>query len=101
MAPRRRTPSSLRRKWGRNISRRRVAFNPLAEPRGPNEPAMSQCDLAEHMGTNQSTVSRWEAGLVEPTLERKLELAALLRTDVEILFPLIQPDIYEPGRRVS
>jgi transcriptional regulator with XRE-family HTH domain len=39
---------------------------------------LSQVDFGEHLGVNQTTVSRWERGLEHPGLRARLKLSELL-----------------------
>jgi transcriptional regulator with XRE-family HTH domain len=48
----------------------------------------SQQQLAKAVGVSQSNVARWERGLTAPADDRKLKIAAVLRQDVRMLFPL-------------
>lgn len=53
----------------------------LREARG-----LSQNDLAEALGINQSTVSNWERGKIEPTLFNVRRLANILGVEPGELF---------------
>lgn len=64
------------RLWGRNIATFRAAR------------ALGQADLAARLGVTAATVSRWEAGLIEPRRMMKVQIAQELGTDVSVLFPL-------------
>ena len=46
-----------------------------------------QVDLAERLGVDHSTVSRWVAGKSIPRLNRALRIAMLLGVSVEALWP--------------
>jgi transcriptional regulator with XRE-family HTH domain len=74
--PSKRPPSERQRQWGRNI---RVGRSALG---------FSQQQLAKAVGVSQSNVARWERGLTAPADDRKLKIAAVLRQDVRMLFPL-------------
>ena len=47
---------------------------------------MSQIELAETLGIQQQTLSRWEAGIIMPPIDRLPALAAALQVDVEEFF---------------
>lgn len=66
------------RQWGENI---RIYRETLG---------LSQAELADSLDppVNQSTVVRWEKGLMEPRRWYKAQLAARLHTDVRILFSM-------------
>lgn len=51
---------------------------------------MGQADLGALMmpPVTQATVSRWEAGLMEPRRQYKPQLAKALGVDVSTLFPM-------------
>lgn len=53
-----------------------------------SDPSMSQADLAEMLGVTQATVSRWEGGLIEPTLKHRLEIADALGVSADALFAM-------------
>lgn len=80
------------RTWGENIKLRREALNPEGGLRTDDEPAMNQAQLGELLDppVTQATVSRWEAGLIEPRRKYKAQLAAVLHTDVRVLFPMVR-----------
>lgn len=59
--------------WGRRVRARRGSI--------------SQERLAELAGTDQSTISRIERGLVRPSDDLKWKIAGALSTTVEELFP--------------
>lgn len=62
--------------WGRNIAAMRSA-------RGLNRE-----EFAEAVGVSVATVSRWESGKLGMTDARKLRIAEVLGTHVQVLFPL-------------
>lgn len=64
------------RLWGKNIATFRGARD------------LGQAELAEALGVTAATVSRWEAGLIEPRRNMKVRIAQVLGTDVSVLFPL-------------
>ena len=64
------------RHWGQNIRAARQLL------------AMSQTDLGKAVDVRQSTVARWEKGEMVPRDDMKLRLAAVLRQEVRMLFPL-------------
>lgn len=63
--------------WGENIANQRKALH------------LSREQLAELVGVRRPTVSRWEAGLIEPTRDRKNKIAEVLHADVRVMFPLV------------
>lgn len=65
------------RQWGDNIRNGRIAAG-----------YATQAALADKLGVRQSTVARWEAGLIGPRDAMKQRLAGLLGQDVRQLFPL-------------
>ncbi len=66
------------RQWGENIRLRREALQ------------LNQKQLAGQFTPPlaQSTVARWEKGLMEPRRDHKRRLAEILSTDVRMLFPM-------------
>lgn len=79
--------------WGANIRRFRQHFTPSGDlRRDPNLPCMTQKDLAEAMDppVSQSTVARWEDGVMEPRRHFKIQLARQFCTDVAVLFPIVE-----------
>lgn len=64
------------RTWGANIKRCRLTLG------------MTQEQLADLVDVNQSSVQRWEGGLVAPKDDAKIALADALHQDVRMLFPL-------------
>lgn len=64
------------RLWGANLTRFRKFYG------------WTQDKVAEELDVDQSTIARWEAGLIEPRRHMKIRLAELYSTDVAILFPL-------------
>jgi transcriptional regulator with XRE-family HTH domain len=69
--------------WGKNIAHQRESLK------------LSREQLAELVGVRRPTVSRWEAGLIEPTRDRKNKIAEVLHADVSVMFPMV------PIRRAS
>ena len=76
----------LLRQWGKRIAQTRLLRNAEGEIRRPGEPSMTQAQLAAHLGVRQATVSRWEAGKIEPKLEHKAELCDVLGVSMDALF---------------
>lgn len=66
------------RQWGENIRLRREALG------------LTQAQLGAMLEppVNQSTVARWERGQVEPRRRFKGQLAAVLTTDIRLLFAM-------------
>lgn len=66
------------RLWGENLRDQREALN------------LNQTELARQFDPplSQSTIARWERGLVEPRREHKRRLAEILKTDARLLFPM-------------
>jgi len=66
------------RGWGENIKIRREFLK------------LTQKDLADlfEPPLTQSTVARWERGLMEPRRDHKRRLAEVLASDVRMLFPM-------------
>lgn len=62
--------------WGQNIRMFRKALG------------LTRDQLANTIGVNGSTVTRWEQGLTEPRRAHKAKLAEALSTDIRILFPM-------------
>lgn len=79
------------RQWGRNIGAFRLTRRPDGSLRANgSDETMSQADLGALLTppVTQATVSRWEAGLMEPRRSYKVQLALVLCVDVSTLFPL-------------
>jgi transcriptional regulator with XRE-family HTH domain len=79
------------RLWGKNIAAFRLTRKPDGSLRATAEDdPMGQADLGRLMDppVSQATVSRWEAGLMEPRRQYKAQLARVLGVDVTTLFPL-------------
>jgi DNA-binding XRE family transcriptional regulator len=79
------------RTWGDNIRAHRKLRGPDGQPRRSGADAtMSQAHLGELVDppVAQSTVQRWEKGLIEPRRHYKVQLARILGVDVAQLFPL-------------
>lgn len=68
-------PDPLLVTWGANIRSHRDAKH------------LSQAELANLLGADQSAVSRWENGQREPGRVHKAMLAQVLGTHVGVLFP--------------
>lgn len=62
--------------WGQNIAQQRIAQG------------MNQDDLAEKLGVQQSTISRWESGTSAPSDYHKRELVRKLGVPARMLFPI-------------
>lgn len=78
------------RQWGENIQIRRIALNADGALRIGDQESMTQAQLGALMNppVHQSTIARWEAGLIEPRRHFKAQLATVLMTDVRMLFPM-------------
>lgn len=76
--------------WGRQIRHRREALNAAGDLRRETESSMTQEQLGALMEppVDQSTVARWENGDMEPRRQYKAQLADLLHTDGQFLFPM-------------
>lgn len=46
---------------------------------------LTQEDIAKHLGVKQPTVSTWESGLFEPSIENLIKLSDLLGCDMNEL----------------
>lgn len=57
--------------------------NQIAELR--KEKGLTQRKLAEEIGTSQANLSRWEAGLIEPSIIECWKLADYFDTSIDIL----------------
>ena len=57
--------------------------NQIAEFR--KEKGLTQRKLAEEIGTSQANLSRWEAGLIEPSIIECWKLADYFDTSIDIL----------------
>lgn len=66
----------LRRQWGENIRLARESAE------------MTQAKLGEVCGVNQSTVAKWEKGLISPGETNKMRLAEILHVEAREMFPL-------------
>ncbi len=55
------------------------------------ERGLTLAQVAEGVGVAIPTVSRWETGAIDPTIENKLAVAALLEVDPAELFPFRAP----------
>lgn len=79
------------RQWGENIRTQRALLTPSGGLRMSGaDREMTQADLGSLLSppVGQSTVARWEHGLMEPRRSYKSQLAELLHLDVRMLFPL-------------
>ena len=75
-------PDETLRRWGANLRKQR-------ENHGLDQLALGKKLRPEVV---QTTVSRWERGLVEPSRAYKEQLAFVLHTDADLLFPLSRRD---------
>jgi transcriptional regulator with XRE-family HTH domain len=57
--------------------------NQIAELR--KEKGLTQRQLAEEIGTSQANLSRWEAGIIEPSIIECWKLADYFDTSIDIL----------------
>ena len=57
--------------------------NQIAELR--KEKGLTQRKLAKEIGTSQANLSRWEAGLIEPSIIECWKLADYFDTSIDIL----------------
>ena len=55
---------------------------------------MTQAELAEKMFVTRQTVSRWEAGIVYPDVQKVSELARILKVSCDYLLMEDKEDIY-------
>lgn len=78
------------RKWGKNIATTRSLRNSNGDLRRPGQDEMSQAELGAMLDppVTQATVSRWEAGLMEPRRAYKAQIAIALGVNPEALFPM-------------
>ena len=44
-------------------------------------------DLAKLLEVDESLVCKWLSGIIEPTLERKIQIAKALKIDSRLIFP--------------
>lgn len=65
---------SITEVWGQRIKAGREALS------------LTQVQLAERLGVEQTTVSRWEAGLTAPYRDRQVQLATVLNREWAELF---------------
>lgn len=70
-----RVPEAVAKKWVASM----IKGGRLAELREAN--GLSQGDIARHLGVNQSTVWRWEAGEYRPRGKHAVALRELLGVD--------------------
>lgn len=68
------TEDDVRQKWGQAIRLQRRARK------------MTQVQLAEAVGVDQTTVSSWEKGRKAPGVDRQLVIARVLGVDARVLF---------------
>ncbi|HEY6224514.1 MAG TPA: helix-turn-helix transcriptional regulator [Gemmatimonadales bacterium] len=66
--------------WGRRIEEARKALG------------LTQVQLAEAVGVDQTTISQWERGRVVPRDEMRIALANALGTTVAELLPYPEPE---------
>ena len=64
----------VRRKWGLAIRQQRQFLK------------MTQVQLAEALGVDQTSVSQWEMGRTAPGPDRQLAIAPVLKCDARVLF---------------
>ncbi len=79
------------RTWGKNIETTRNLRRPDGSVRTSSaQSGMSQTDLGELLDppVTQATVSRWEAGVMEPRRHYKAQLAHALGVPAPALFPI-------------
>lgn len=77
--------------WGSNIKGRRNLLAPDGSLRATADaPRMSQADLGHLLDppVAQSTIARWERGLMEPRRHYKAQIANVLMSDVSMIFPM-------------
>lgn len=79
----------------------RLAIDKCIEARNaqlePGEPVMTQARLAELLGVNQSTVSRWASGQRELSARWAIMIARILRCSIDDLFGM--PSVCQSGIR--
>jgi transcriptional regulator with XRE-family HTH domain len=68
------------RTWGINIRSARKMLG------------LTQEQFAEKLGVRQSSVARWERGVVGPKDDMKVKIAVLAHQDVRMLFPLFRTE---------
>jgi DNA-binding XRE family transcriptional regulator len=78
------------------VSRRRVDL-----ARARRAAGLTQEELAGRIGVDRSTVGRWEAGAVDPTLWARGELARVLRINQEVLGSLLGDPTADPTAAAS
>lgn len=64
----------------------RETINAIKELRLSQNPPMRQVDLGVRLGIGRGEVSRYENGVVQPTLRRAFEIALIFRVPVERVF---------------
>jgi transcriptional regulator with XRE-family HTH domain len=72
------------RRYADGVTRRRVELAKARRAAG-----LTQEELAHRLGVDRSTVGRWEAGAVDPTLRARRELAHALGLDATTLCGLL------------
>jgi transcriptional regulator with XRE-family HTH domain len=82
------------RRYADGVTRRRVELAKARRAAG-----LTQEELAHRLGVDRSTVGRWEAGAVDPTLRARRELAHALGVDATTLSGLLgdPPEFEETG----
>lgn len=70
----------MKQQWGEAIRNQRETLG------------MTQKQLAEKVGCDQSAVAQWEKGATAPTVERQLAIAQALSVDARVLFQYPKPD---------
>lgn len=70
--------NNLYRLWGSTMRRQREYLG------------LTRAEVAERLDTTEATLSRWEAGIVMPNDERKIEIADLYGVPPVTLFPLVK-----------
>lgn len=87
-------PDETLRQWGENIRIFREQHDAHGDPIPPRlrgkTPSLTQAQLGQFLdpAVDQSTVARWERGMFEPRRRYKAQLAAVLHTDVRVLFAM-------------
>lgn len=80
------------RTWGKGIRDRRLGLDaegmPIMRRKKVRPMTAAQLGALLNPPVNQSTVNRWERGIIEPSRHNKAELGRVLFADVAVLFPL-------------
>src|SRR3954453_5248266 len=74
----------VHKRYAHGVTRRRVGLAKARRAAG-----LTQEELAHRLRVDRSTVGRWEAGTVDPTLRARRELADALRVDAAALGGLL------------